>query len=158
MRVRYSADVDGAENIFYDTEVPFVPPREMEVLGLPAFPTPFLVRKSFWMHDRSFLLVMVRDKIEPCLVPELEAAGWKSGVASTEKWMLSSLVKAGLQRARSEGKRLGRPRLKVNRKLFLQMLKNGASLSAIAAAFRFSKATAHRCYHKFVEREQCQRC
>lgn len=158
MRVRYSAEVDGAENIYYDTEVPFVPHEGMEILGLPAFQTPFLVCKSFWMHDRSFLLVVVKDKIKLHLVPELEAAGWKSGVAYTEKWGPSSLVKAGLQRARNEGKRLGRPRLKVNRRLFLQMVKNGASLSEIAAAFRFSKATAHRCYHQFVRRKSCQRC
>jgi putative DNA-invertase from lambdoid prophage Rac len=66
-----------------------------------------------------------------------------SAVAEMERDLLIERTQAGLQRAKSEGKLLGRP-AKTNpsqRTEIIQKLKNGASVSSVAREFNVSRAT-----------------
>lgn len=152
MRVRYAIQAGRDTDYYYDAEIPFVPDEDMMILDLPAFPGSFVIQHRDWLHREAFLLIEGRSHcgpIEPIMLRELQAAGWKFGSARIDKWERSSLVKAGLQRARNEGKKLGRPRLRINRKSFMRLVDKGASLSYLGRHFGFSKSTAQRYLKKF---------
>jgi len=53
-------------------------------------------------------------------------------------------TKAGLERARAEGKTLGRPKKIFDRAKALDMRREGASLGTIAKQFGISRSHAHR--------------
>jgi len=76
-------------------------------------------------------------------------------VAELERSLIRERVKGGLRRARLEGKHLGRPRMVIDREALLRDRAHGASLSALAASYRISRASvskvlraAKECSHK----------
>ncbi len=65
-------------------------------------------------------------------------------LARQERIRLSERTRAGLERARAQGKRLGRPRLIVNRARAVRLQEKGHSLGQIAKALAISKTSVHR--------------
>ena len=65
-------------------------------------------------------------------------------VAKFEADRMSNRVRSGLERARAQGKRLGRPRVVLNREKLASMRKKGMSLREIAAATGKSAMTIQR--------------
>lgn len=65
-------------------------------------------------------------------------------IAELERSLIVERVRAGMRRARFEGRRLGRPPVTVNRDALLRDREKGLSLSQLAAAHRISRATASR--------------
>ncbi len=64
-----------------------------------------------------------------------------SAVAQLERDIIAERVKAGLRRARENGKRLGRPSVQVDVEKVLQMRAEGLSLRAIAKEVGVSRTT-----------------
>ena len=64
-----------------------------------------------------------------------------SAVAQLERDIIAERVKAGLRRAKENGKKLGRPRVKVDAQEILRMRSQGLSLRAIAEATGISRTT-----------------
>ena len=70
--------------------------------------------------------------------------GIMAALAKQERVRLSERTKAGLERARAQGKRLGRPPRVFDRKKAIEMRRKGASLGKIAERFGISRSHAHR--------------
>jgi DNA invertase Pin-like site-specific DNA recombinase len=64
-------------------------------------------------------------------------------VAKQERVRLSERVKAGLERSRQKGTRLGRPRVSVDAARVRELRGEGKSFSAIAKELNISKSAAH---------------
>jgi len=64
-----------------------------------------------------------------------------SAVAQLERDIIAERVKAGLRRARENGKKLGRPRVGVNPKRISELRSQGLSLRAIARQTGISRTT-----------------
>ena len=67
-----------------------------------------------------------------------------SVVAELERGLIIERVRAGMRRAKLEGKHVGRRPLVIDRSAVLQERANGRSLSQIASTFRISRASASR--------------
>ena len=67
-----------------------------------------------------------------------------SAVAQLERDIIRERVKAGLRRARSNGKRLGRPEVRVDRKRLLDLRQEGLSLRRIGEEMSLSKSSVAR--------------
>jgi DNA invertase Pin-like site-specific DNA recombinase len=65
-------------------------------------------------------------------------------IAELERSLIVERVKAGLRRARLEGRHIGRPRLEVDRNAVLRDRYRGMSLTEIAKAYRISRALVSR--------------
>jgi DNA invertase Pin-like site-specific DNA recombinase len=72
--------------------------------------------------------------------------------AEFERAMIQERVRAGLRRARSEGKQLGRPRIapEIEQRI-LAARKGGLSVRKTAAKFGVDPATVQRISHPFAE-------
>ena len=68
-------------------------------------------------------------------------------VAELERNLIVERVKAGMRRARLEGRHIGRYPLKLDRDAILCDRRRGQSLRQIAKARRISRATVHRVIH-----------
>jgi DNA invertase Pin-like site-specific DNA recombinase len=68
-------------------------------------------------------------------------------VAELERNLIIERVRAGMRRARLEGRHIGRYPLEVDRDAILCDHRRGLSLREIAKAHRISRATAHRVIH-----------
>jgi len=64
-----------------------------------------------------------------------------SAVAQLERDIIAERVKAGLRRARKNGKRLGRPKVEVDGEAIQRLRSEGLSLRAIARKMRVSRTT-----------------
>ena len=67
-----------------------------------------------------------------------------SAVAQLERDIIAERVKAGLRRARERGKRLGRPRAKIDSDTLFRMRSEGLSTRHLARRLRVSKTTVLR--------------
>jgi DNA invertase Pin-like site-specific DNA recombinase len=67
-----------------------------------------------------------------------------SVVSELERGLIIERVRAGMRRAKLEGKHVGRRPLTIDRSAVLQERANGRSLSQIASTFRISRASASR--------------
>ena len=67
-----------------------------------------------------------------------------SVVAELERSLIVERVRAGMRRARLEGRHIGRPALELDRAAILRHRSHGQSLGQIAATFRISRATVAR--------------
>jgi len=67
-----------------------------------------------------------------------------SAIAELERSLIIERVKAGLRRAKLEGRHIGRPPVQVDRQAILQDRANGRSLRQIAKSNRISRATVCR--------------
>lgn len=65
-------------------------------------------------------------------------------IAKQERIRISERVRAGLAKARREGRVGGRPRLIVNRAKMMRLEEEGYSIREIAEEMRVSAATVHR--------------
>lgn len=65
-------------------------------------------------------------------------------IAAMERERIKERIYAGLERARAEGKELGRPRLAVDRPEVLRLHREGLSIRAIAAQTGYSHGTVQR--------------
>jgi DNA invertase Pin-like site-specific DNA recombinase len=65
-------------------------------------------------------------------------------MAQLERDIIGERVTAGLERARARGRRLGRPRARVDVETIRQLRADGHSLGAIARRVRCSRATLRR--------------
>ena len=64
--------------------------------------------------------------------------------AEFERAMIQERVRAGLQRARAEGKRLGRPKASVDAPAIRAAVRDGLSIRQAAERYRTSRSTVHR--------------
>jgi len=64
-----------------------------------------------------------------------------SAVAQLERDIIAERVKAGLRRAKENGKKLGRPRAEVSKGEIYRLHSHGLSLRKIATQLKFSKST-----------------
>ena len=67
-----------------------------------------------------------------------------AALAQQERETIRARINAGLDRARKEGKRLGRPRKVFDRQKALRLRRKGLSIRAIAQELAVSHATVHR--------------
>ena len=67
-----------------------------------------------------------------------------SAVAQLERDIIAERVKAGLRRAKENGKRIGRPALEVDQDLVIRFNKKGLSIREIAKRMNLSKSTVAR--------------
>jgi DNA invertase Pin-like site-specific DNA recombinase len=65
-----------------------------------------------------------------------------SGVAQLERDIIAERVKAGIRRARDNGKRLGRPRVQVDQERLRTLIAKGLSTRQIAQELGLTKSTA----------------
>jgi len=68
-----------------------------------------------------------------------------SAVAQLERDIIAERVKAGLRRAKENGKRLGRPVARVDRQKVCELRMTGMSIRQIARKLKSSKSTIARC-------------
>ncbi|MEM4590102.1 MAG: recombinase family protein [Candidatus Micrarchaeia archaeon] len=65
-------------------------------------------------------------------------------IAKQEAKKISERTKAGLQRAKNEGKNLGRPKVQINNDIIMKLRNEGKSLAEIAEQLQCSKETVRR--------------
>jgi DNA invertase Pin-like site-specific DNA recombinase len=65
-------------------------------------------------------------------------------IAELERQLIIERVRAGMRRARLEGRRIGRPKLALDRQRILEQRSAGHSLAEIARSFQISRATVSR--------------
>jgi DNA invertase Pin-like site-specific DNA recombinase len=68
-------------------------------------------------------------------------------VAELERNLIIERVRAGMRRARLEGRHIGRYPLQLDREAILSDRRRGFSLRQIAKTHRISRATVHRVIH-----------
>ena len=69
-------------------------------------------------------------------------------VAELERNLIIERVRAGMRRAKLEGRSIGRPALALDREAILRDRQHGMSLGQIAKAHRISRATVHKVVHQ----------
>jgi DNA invertase Pin-like site-specific DNA recombinase len=79
-----------------------------------------------------------------------------SAVAELERNLIIERVRAGMRRARLEGRPIGRPALALDREAILGDRRRGQSLGQIAKTYRISRATVHRVLHEHAPTSQEQ--
>ena len=65
-------------------------------------------------------------------------------IAELERSLIVERVRAGMRRAKLEGRSIGRPALVLDREAILRDRQSGNSLGQIAKAHRISRATVHK--------------
>ena len=71
-------------------------------------------------------------------------------IAELERNLIIERVRAGMRRARLEGRHIGRRPLDIDRESILRDRQRGQSLSKIAKAHGISRATVHRVIHEQI--------
>ncbi len=71
-----------------------------------------------------------------------------SAVAELERNLIIERVRAGMRRARLEGRPIGRQPLDLDRAAILRDRQHGQSLGQLAKSYRVSRATIHRVIHQ----------
>ena len=69
-------------------------------------------------------------------------------IAELERSLIVERVRAGMRRARLEGRHIGRRPLELDREAIFSDRRRGQSLGQIAKAHRISRATVHRVIHE----------
>ncbi len=75
-------------------------------------------------------------------------------IAELERNLIVERVRAGMRRAKLEGRSIGRPALVLDREAILRDRHRGQSLGQIARAHRISRATVHKIVHSEMASEQ----
>ncbi len=75
-------------------------------------------------------------------------------IAELERNLIIERVRAGMRRAKLEGRSIGRPALVLDREAILRDRNQGQSLGQIARAHRISRATVHKIVHSEMAAEQ----
>ncbi|MGA7524470.1 MAG: recombinase family protein [Acidobacteriaceae bacterium] len=74
-----------------------------------------------------------------------------SAVAELERNLIIERVRAGMRRARLEGRHIGRHPLDLDRAAILRDRQRGQSLGQLARTYQVSRATVHRVLHQQME-------
>ena len=74
-------------------------------------------------------------------------------IAELERSLIVERVRAGMRRARLEGRPIGRPALALDRSAILTDRQSGQSLGQLAQAYSVSRATIHRVLHEPTSQE-----
>ncbi len=82
--------------------------------------------------------------------------GIMAALARQEKVRISERTKAGLERAKAQGKTLGRPRKVVDRKEVIEARKAGASFGQLAKQFGISRSSALRIVQAVYREWRCK--
>ena len=69
-------------------------------------------------------------------------------IAELERGLIVERVRAGMRRAKLEGRHIGRPALSLDREAILRDRQHGQSLGQLAKTYRASRATIHRVLHE----------
>jgi DNA invertase Pin-like site-specific DNA recombinase len=69
-------------------------------------------------------------------------------IAELERNLIVERVRAGMRRARLEGRHIGRKPLELDRVAIINDRRRGQSLGQIARTYRISRATVHRVLHE----------
>ena len=69
-------------------------------------------------------------------------------IAELERSLIVERVRAGMRRARLEGRHIGRPSLDLDREAICQDRRRGRSIGQIAREHRVSRTTVHRVLHE----------
>ncbi len=77
-------------------------------------------------------------------------------VAELERNLIIERVRAGMRRARLEGRHIGRPSLDLDREAILTDRRRGESLGQIARTHHISRATVHRVIYEAAPAHQKQ--
>jgi len=72
-------------------------------------------------------------------------------IAELERNLIIERVKAGMRRARLEGRPIGRKPLAVDREAILLERRRGQSLGQIARSHGISRASVHRVLHQYID-------
>jgi len=75
-------------------------------------------------------------------------------IAELERNLIVERVRAGMRRAKLEGRSIGRPALVLDREAILRDRQSGHSLGQIARAHRISRATVHKIVHSEMASER----
>ena len=75
-------------------------------------------------------------------------------IAELERNLIIERVRAGMRRARLEGRHIGRKPLVLDRDAILRDRRRGQSLSQLAKAYRVSRATIHRVLKEHASAQQ----
>jgi DNA invertase Pin-like site-specific DNA recombinase len=75
-------------------------------------------------------------------------------IAELERNLIVERVRAGMRRARLEGRHTGRPSLELDRKAIVRDRQHGDSLGTIARNHRISRTTVHRVLSEHASSEQ----
>ena len=75
-------------------------------------------------------------------------------IAELERSLIVERVRAGMRRARLEGRHIGRPSLDLDREAIRQDRQRGMSLGQIAREHNASRATIHRVLHQHPNQEK----
>jgi DNA invertase Pin-like site-specific DNA recombinase len=75
-------------------------------------------------------------------------------IAELERNLIVERVRAGMRRARLEGRSIGRPALVLDRDAIFHDRQCGQSLDQIAKAHRISRATVHRVLHEHAPQKE----
>jgi DNA invertase Pin-like site-specific DNA recombinase len=75
-------------------------------------------------------------------------------IAELERNLIIERVRAGMRRAKLEGRHIGRRPLDLDREAILRDRHSGQSLGQIAKAHRISRATVHKIVHSEIAPEQ----
>ncbi|HLJ76714.1 MAG TPA: recombinase family protein [Acidobacteriaceae bacterium] len=73
-------------------------------------------------------------------------------IAELERNLIVERVRAGMRRARLEGRSIGRPSLALDRAAIIRDRQRGQSLGQLARAYSVSRATVHRVLHEQPQR------
>jgi DNA invertase Pin-like site-specific DNA recombinase len=74
-------------------------------------------------------------------------------IAELERSLIVERVRAGMRRARLEGRPIGRPALALDRAAILTDRQSGQSLGQLAQAYSVSRAIIHRVLHEPTSQE-----
>jgi DNA invertase Pin-like site-specific DNA recombinase len=77
-------------------------------------------------------------------------------IAELERNLIIERVRAGMRRARLEGRHIGRRPLELDRAAILRDRQHGQSLGQLAKSYSVSRATIHRVLHEHVSANQEQ--
>jgi DNA invertase Pin-like site-specific DNA recombinase len=95
---------------------------------------------GYGVHYRSF----TEQWFDSCGIFRDAVISIMATLAKQERVRISERTKAGLERARREGKTLGRPKVEVNADEIRQLRAQGLSWSAVAAQTGIARATCQR--------------
>ncbi len=95
---------------------------------------------SYGVQFRSF----TEQYLDSCGIFREAVISILAVIAKQERIRMSERTRAGLERARSQGKQIGRPRAEVDRHKLEQLAAGGTNKSAIARELRISRRTAAR--------------
>jgi DNA invertase Pin-like site-specific DNA recombinase len=73
-------------------------------------------------------------------------------IAELERNLIVERVRAGMRRARLEGRSIGRPSIALDRAAIIRDRQRGQSLGQLARAYSVSRATVHRVLHEQPQR------